>query len=257
MNFLFVVNDLNISSSGDITIYHRKATWLGPLNRVVKQFLVSILSHLTNPFCRIQKGALKKYFISIYTQSSFDDLLFDGKDGRYFDKIQDVYRLHDIKKSNLIDIGCGDATFYYWLKSIRSIPITYLGIDVAHPSQTINNSAKIVNLDVIDYSLKNKSIQPSLLMMSNSICYMDDDRFNFILKNSSDGTETLIIEPIPSLFWDAHFSGVKLYYRNVPEIILRLQTYDWVVCNICIDYMIYNTYISKIPLSACIYAKKS
>ena len=173
MNFLFVVNDLNISSSGDITIYHRKATWLGPLNRVVKQFLVSILSHLTNPFCRIQKGALKKYFISIYTQSSFDDLLFDGKDGRYFDKIQDVYRLHDIKKSNLIDIGCGDATFYYWLKSIRSIPITYLGIDVAHPSQTINNSAKIVNLDVIDYSLKNKSIQPSLLMMSNSICYMD------------------------------------------------------------------------------------
>ena len=236
--------------------YHTRAVWLGSIGRVVKQYLVSTISYLTYPFIATKADATKKYFQSIYNNTLTDDLLFDGKNSKYFEKILNIYCLNKFEKKDVIDIGCGEAAFFFWLNKVGVTPNRYLGVDIAHPATEITESAKIVNSDIENYPLGNDTLKPSVLILSNSLCYINDKRFDRILKESTSETEALIIEPIPGLFWDAHFSEVKLYYRELSKIVAHFESFGWAIQGICIDYLISCRFFTLFPLSVCIYTKK-
>lgn len=227
-----------------------KATWLGSRTRIIKQIVVSMLSFITLPFARHNDKAIGEYFKKVYYKKP-DPLIFDGNELAYYNIIDLVVMSSEFSLKNIIDIGCGKGSFYKWLKSSSKNFSSYLGIDIALRDTQLTENAKIVNCDVLSYS--EKLPHNNFVVLINSLCYFSEDRMLNVFTNK-DICSLLLIEPVPSLFWDAHFSNIKLFYRNPVFVKDLLVDYGFEIIDMAVDYGIKNNHVCLCPLSYCIYA---
>lgn len=192
-----------------------KATWLGSFKKVLKQYFVSFKSYLMYPFLRKSESATKQFFSKIYDKTKTDDLIFDGESSGYFEKIQSLI---SNKEYNVVyDCGCGEAALYNYLMATGIKFEKYIGIDFAVSSKKIDQTAEILTDDIVqhNYELEGRT----LFVFCNVLCYMQkDDVEKFLNKVSNPNVDILIIDPIPSLFWDATFDRVRLHYRSIKKV---------------------------------------
>lgn len=231
----------------------RVANWLGSPKRVIHQLIVSSYSYLTYPFAKFHENAAKEYFTQIYSVKD-DPLLFDGKDEGYLQKIVSVMEIQKLTKKRVLDIGCGNGNLFQFLESKGARPLDYIGIDFAHPSVDLAENANITKIAVREYEIKS-SCNPTTIFIINTLCYLDDSVTKSILESTHGNFEIVIIEPIPSIFWDSHFDGVRLYYRNPNDVVKMLIKANWAIKAVSIDYGIRVLDKHLFPLSCCIYAR--
>lgn len=233
-----------------------KAKWAGGFNKIAKQFLVSAISYLSNPFVKKKDGATKSFFEAIYLKEKIDDLIFDAHEHAYLRKVDDLVK--KIEKINYIyDCGCGQGDFYkYALKQNVDFG-KYIGIDFAIQSSPPNDDAEFVKMDLEDFPFcdaeKNK-----LVILCNVACYLSESKLKHILHGiASNETTLLIIDPIPGLFWDATFEQVKLFYRSPKKMRFFLEKYNFYEEIESRDYLVKIGGVHLMPLSyAAIYRYK-
>jgi|GEM_PF-3814368 len=233
-----------------------KAEWLPPHLKYFKQILISIRAILTLPFFKEDPNGIQKLFSNNYWGEK-DEFIFDGSsENSYYNQITKNISLENFKNQAIIDLGCGNGSFYFWL--IANIPITkYIGIDFAYKDRILSDEAEIRNVSFSEY-LKNPFAENvnSVYILSNTLCYISDETFQSILSKSTPNDTIVIIEPYPNLFWDKHFNGIKPFYRTEKQVIKSLEDSGFVVKTCSIDYAINikNTHLN--PISYCLYAVK-
>ena len=236
-------------------INKRTATWLGSKSRILRQLIVSLWSFITLPFMRPRLDATQLYFKKIYSGYN-DDLLFDGKDYRYLHQIECVYNIDNLTARKVLDFGAGDGVLYRWLCSCNTIPKEYKGLDFANTNRNLGKNSSLINVNISEYEFEEDSLESTTSFMINVLCYINDKSFRNIIGASKTGQEFVIIDPVPGIFWDAHFDGIKLFYRKPSKVFRVLGESGWEIHNISFDYgvKIFNKHL--FPLSYCVYAKK-
>ncbi len=232
----------------------RVANWLGQPRRVISQLLVSGWSHVTLPTAKYRNGSVYEYFFELYGGKP-EILIFDGKDGRYLDQIKMLFSVNDFTDEDILDLGCGNASFYNWLKMQNVNPKSYIGIDFAHPGKALASNARIIQKNLASVDLD--EYKASIITVVNVLVYLNTNIINSILKAKKQDTYLIVVDPIPGLFWDAYWGGVELFYRKPSRIIDMLKSEGWEIKGVSIDYGAkwMNNYL--FPLSYCLVAKYS
>ena len=234
-------------------VFKVKAIWTPDLKRFIKQIVVSVISYFTLPFFRGKDNGVLLFFERTYN-NNIDELIFDGGTGGYYEKIELSKTKNLLIGANVIDLGCGNNSFYYWLQK-KHIPFNlYKGLDFAVNSKSAKERFEIIKdniLNFADYLLSEKNF----ILLCNVVCYLSDEEVSFILRRVPTDAIVTIIDPSPGLFWDAHFEGVKPEYRSIGMIERILQSHKYSIISKVQDYLMA---IGKkhflFPLSYCICA---
>lgn len=211
-----------------------KATWTGGRKKVTKQYLVSLKSYLVYPFSCKEKTATKKFFKQIYNSAKIDDLIFDGNDNSYLDKVASI--IDGCEYDVIYDCGCGAASFYNYLNKVNIKFKKYIGVDFAVEPKLISQNAEVLNDDIVshDYAVEGKT----LFVFCNVLCYLSKDDITALLNGiAHSNVDILIIDPIPSLFWDATFDNVKLHYRSIKKVNKLMAKFGFKNSMIVKDYL--------------------
>jgi hypothetical protein len=164
------------------------ASWLGNKKRILTQLLISGFSYLTFPFARNRKNATIDFFSKRYN-SDPDPLIFDGNDDKYFNQIEMVYRVENLKDKEIVDLGCGTGSLFFWLKSKKIKPIIYTGIDFAINKQKLEPNAYIIKNNISTFVFRNQYTAPVIVAV-NTFCYLDTKTIN---KLFNLGIENLLV----------------------------------------------------------------
>ena len=232
----------------------RKAKWLGTPIHVISQLLISITSYIFKPFTRREKNAVREYWSSIYSGDYRDNYIYDGKTKHYYDDITKIIPLISCaNQRTIIDLCCGNGSFYYWCQE-NQIPIkNYYGIDFSITNTVLSENACLKNGNILDYVAEKDDI----IIVSNGCCYLDDMDFCLLTSNISKCSDIIVIEPIPSVFWDAQFAHIHLYYRSSQKIINHFNSLGFHCKYVSTDYMIKIVNMFIFPLKATYYFQKS
>lgn len=235
-------------------VIKRKANWIKFNTLTLRQYFIGILSYITLPFATFKKGAIKVYFEKIYNGFR-DDFLFDGKRGLYFEQLLFLIKDKDFKKANIIDLGSGNGALYFWLLNNGFNFDKYIGYDFAHKDFLINDTASIINIDIT--KIENDSQPPnSVYFLINVLCYLDKTQIQEVFNKLKPTSSLIIIEPVPSVFWDAHFNNVKIHYRKRDEVVYFLKEREYSVFSSSVDYLFQFKKLHFLPLCYSIYAYK-
>lgn len=235
-----------------IPVYINRAEWFSPEKRIFKQYLISFKSYLTKIFAKYHNDAAKNYFSNIYN-GKYDAYLFDGKEKGYLNCL--IYIKDILKNRNIIDLGCGTGSLYRWMKK-NDIPITsYTGVDFAVKPATINKQYEIKNENVEFYSAKYD--KNNIVIAINLLCYLSDNQFEQLRASLTYTDYFIIIEPSKSLFWDAYFDDVQLFYRKRKKLIKLLLSNNFEIKSIAIDYGLKCFHHYFLELSNCLVFQKN
>lgn len=225
-----------------------KADWVGGTQKVFRQYLVSLKSYIVYPFTRKDNDATRKFFESIYSATKVDDLIFDGNDHLYLKKVEKIIRIFP-QYDYIYDCGCGNGSFFDYLQNERIIFNQYIGIDFAIKSNDAKKKIRFVKSDVEEFAFKDQA-ENRLIVLCNVSCYLSDEKLSAVLKKvAKEGTAILIIDPVPSLFWDATFDRVKLYYRSPKKMLKLVNKYGFTMEAMSKDYLIQAGLYHLFPLS--------
>lgn len=217
-------------------IIKQQASWLPRPSLFCKQMAVSLLSYITLPFFHETENGTKLFFEKNYYNKK-DELVFDGSNGSYFDKL--IALISKDYRDLILDLGCGkDAAFYSWAINKGISFRTYIGIDFSVKNIFIDERAEIANDNLIVFDKYRKNSESAMIVLSNSLCYLSNREFLKVLKCIRQGDEIVIIDPEPNLFWDAHFCGIKPVYRKHEEITELLRSNGFTVEGITTDYFL-------------------
>ena len=159
---------LRSSSSGQFSKH--RADWFILDRRTVKQCCVGALSYLRGNGT-LSPESVRAYFREQYLDP-FDDLIFDGNDFQYHAQLEND--LPWLESSNVVDFGCGEATFYSFLVSHSVDFKSYLGVDFATEGRELANNAKTIQSDA-KTALDMVSFEGSAVaVFCNVACYMVD-----------------------------------------------------------------------------------
>ncbi len=230
-----------------------RARWIHNQS-IFKQFYVSALSYLKNPFCRKYKGATRQFFIKNYYDRP-DELVFDGNNNAYFDKLHCCGPLNSVHFNTIYDCGCGNGSFLDYIERNHFIYEKYIGVDFAKKNQHLSPKADIVCSDVSDFDYS--FVGNTMMFFSNVFCYLSDDQIIKIVDKIKNNVTfgkcvyVVILEPVPGIFWDATFDGVKLYYRKMTALSAYFS--GFIVGRMSTDYLFCYKKKYFFPLSyACI-----
>lgn len=231
--------------------YKEKAKWIPNVKLFIKQILVSVFSYLTLPLFREKKNGIQEFFKKNYYFEP-DGLVFDGTSSGYFSRIKYLSDISILSKRMVIDLGCGQGTFYFWMLE-NNIPVKqYIGIDFSVNTYELNKNCAFICDDVVN-TRKYLSDEINTIVMCNLLCYIDDVAFIKILNDLNSKDYMLIIDPAPNIFWDAHFEGVKPIYRTLENVCFLLKEQGFIIENIMSDYLfkIGNYYVSELSYGIC------
>lgn len=233
--------------SNEAPVHINLAQWFRPRKRIIKQYFISLKSYLTKGFAKYKKDAAKIYFSEIY-KGKHDPFLFDGKEEGYFDCLLHADEI--IRDRDIIDLGCGNGALCRWMDKNQISLNSYIGVDFAMKEVIIDQKSKIINKRVELYSPPyNKN---NVVIVSNVLCYLSDEQFEQLRISLIYADYVIIIEPTKSLFWDAYFDNVQLFYRKRKNIIKMFLTAGFKIKEISIDYGIKCFQHYFLELSNCL-----
>lgn len=238
-----------------LEIHKSKAQWLPPHNKYIRQILISLRALFTLPFFREIPNGTQLFFKNNYNIQK-DEFIFDGSsENSYYNQITKNIPIEEFNNQRVIDLGCGNGSFYFWLKNQNISINQYIGIDFAYKNVELSEEASIQNISIYDFFRRIISGN-AIYVLSNSLCYVSKNIFQFIQFKLKSNDKIVIIEPYPNIFWDSHFNGIKPYYRKCDQILYELIKNGFKINACSKDYhiKIYNIYMS--PISYCIIATK-
>ena len=242
------IKHLNITKS--------RAEWLPPFIKFITQIIISIWALLTLPFYIEIPDGIKQFFSTIYNGNK-DEFIFDGSnENSYYNQITKNIPLEYFKNQSIVDLGCGNGSFYFWLKKQNIYVKEYYGIDFAFENVVLSKDALIRNISISEY-FEATIPSGSIYFLSNSLCYISDEIFQSILLKLTTEDKIILIDPYPNLFWDSHFNGIKPTYRTINDVYKLFEEYNFIISKCSIDYVINIKNIHLSPISYCLYAKKS
>lgn len=230
-------------------IYKSHANWMGTPRHIVKQLLVSMKSYVVYPFAKKRTDATQKYFSRIYDRSFVDDLIFDAHSDSYLDKTKFLFQKGQYTYDYIFDCGCGEGNFLKYLEENKVDYENYIGIDFAISERIASNKIRFIKENIVSYNY-NLFNGRTLFFLSNVLCYLsDEDLMTFLSKIKKDKVTMIIADPIPGVFWDATFAGVKLFYRKLRKVKGILQNQGFKVTGVAKDYAITIGNICLFPMS--------
>jgi len=238
-----------------VKINKSKANWLPPRIKFIKQIFISIRALFTLPFFKEIPNGVQQFFKDNY-KGKKDEFIFDGSsENSYYDQITKNITTEKLKNQIIVDLGCGNGSFYFWLKNNDIAIKQYCGIDFAYENSILSDKALIKNISISDY-FENPIFENVVCFLSNSLCYISETVFQSVLSKLKTNDKIIIIEPYPHLFWDSHFNGIKPHYRKPKQVFKLLADNNLVIkfCSVDSVLKIKNFYIS--PISYCICAIK-
>ena len=234
--------------------YKMKAIWLGDKKRIFSQIVTSIFSYAIRPFVLPKKGATERYFSKVYNNIMKDSLIFDGSNSGYYSKLEPILKNIDLQDKTIIDFCCGKGTLLHWLTYNVKPYNKYIGVDLACDSKRITNNARMERKDVLSYKVNN--LEESILFIINGLCYLSNNEYRMLIKNVCDINDIFIIEPIPSLFWDACFDRIILHYRKKHSLEKMFKRHGFFLQSYVTDYAIKIGECYFCPLSCAYHFKK-
>jgi len=122
------------------------------------------------------------------------------------------------RDARVLDLGCGDLHLLHHLCQTSARPARYHGIDILPPSVA---SSRLLNEDLTFQSgdLGNLQVNcpfaANLAITCNALCYVQHPQniLRQAAENLTVGGYAIVIEPIPSLFWENYFNGIHLHFR--------------------------------------------
>lgn len=235
--------------------YKEQAKWIPKAKLFMKQIMVSIFSYLTLPLFKEKKNGIQEFFKKNYYVEP-DGLVFDGTSSGYFSRVKYLSDTSILSQRTVLDLGCGQGTFYFWMCK-NNIPVKqYIGIDFSIKTYKLNNNCKFICDDIINLR-KYLLAEIHTVVMCNLLCYIDDNTFIKILSDMNSKDSVIIIDPAPNIFWDAHFDGVKPIYRTLENVCVLLKKQGFIIENIMSDYLfkIGTYYISELSYGVCAFKK--
>jgi SAM-dependent methyltransferase len=245
----------NLKNYKGMNIIKSKAQWLPPRKKFFTQIFISIRELFTLPFFKETPDGIKKFFTNNY-QGKKDEFIFDGSSEKpYYNQITKNISIDKFENQTIIDLGCGNGSFYFWLKNNNIHVKKYYGVDFAYKNSVLSDNAVINNMSVCDY-LENPVSENAVYVLSNSLCYTSETILQSILSKLKPNDKIIIIEPNPNLFWDSHFNGIKPHYRKSKQVSKSLENNGFTIKSCSIDYVlnVKNCYLN--PISYCLYAIK-
>ena len=235
----------------EIPIHIQHANWFNPPNRILKQYIISLKSYLTKPFAKYKEDAAQIFFSDINSGKN-DPYIFDGGNMEYYNGL--LFARKSFIDKDIIDLGCGTGSLYHWFKK-KNIKInSYIGIDFAIERENSHGNIKFIKERVESYSCPyNKN---NVVFAVNLLCYLSDKQLKQLLTSLKYADCIIIIEPVQSLFWDAYFNNVQLFYRNRHKLIKILMSIGFKAKRISIDYGIEGFRHYILELSNCIIFEK-
>lgn len=215
--------------------YKERAEWIPKTKVFIKQIMVSMFSYITLPLFREKKDGIKEFFKKNYYDKP-DGLVFDGTSSGYFSRIKYLSDISTLSKGTVVDLGCGQGGFYFWLCENNLQIKRYIGIDFSIKPQALNENCVFICDNILNLK-EYLSNETNTVVMSNLLCYIDDDTFIKILNNLRVKDNVIIIDPAPNVFWDAHFDGVKPVYRTLETVCSLLKEQGFIIKNIMSDYI--------------------
>ncbi len=218
------------------------ANWTGGKFHVFLQFIISLKSYLLYPFIKEKKNAIKNYWSSIYSNTKKDKFIFDGNITGYFDSLLDFIKfIPYIEIRPIVDLCSGHGTLYTWFKCHNISHGSYVGIDFSIPNTKLSENALLINKDIINHIAQINDI----VIIINGLCYLNNLQYKQVIDNICSSNDLIIIEPVPSIFWDAQFNNIILYYRSSKQIHIDLENRGYKCQYESIDYLfkIFGTYI--------------
>ena len=232
-----------------------KSAWAPCWTLFIKQIYVSLISYITFPYYKKKENGVLLYFENNYYKKK-DDLIFDGNTGKYYDILLSFDIQSILLNANVLDLGCGQASFFFWLKDKNIKYKSYLGLDFAIKPSLSTEGCIIKRDNILNYA-NYLSGEIDVLLLCNVLCYLSDSDFQTILEESPVGCVVLVIDPTPGFFWDAHFSGIRPIYRKMSLVTTVLQQYGFCILERSQDYLMSimkQWYL--FPLSYCICARR-
>lgn len=167
-------------------------------------------SNSVETFYRNARGREEEYEIVDLSRGPYRQLLAN------LTRCVPVY-LHSSAK--ILDLGCGDLHLLHHLERSAALPFSYWGVDILAPStkarRLLGSSYGFETLD-LETTAFTPPFVPNLIFSSNALCYVR--QHDAVLKRAAQLVEkdgfVVLIEPLPSLFWETYFSGVHLTLRR-------------------------------------------
>lgn len=240
----------------NVKLIKSKANWLPPHMKFIAQIFISIRALLTLPFFKEIPNGIQKFFINNYNGKK-DVFIFDGSsENSYYNQIIKTIPINKFKNQIVIDLGCGNGSFYFWLKNNDISINQYYGVDFAYENSKLSDNAVIINMSISRY-FESPIPENAVYILSNSLCYTSEIIFQFVLSKLKLNDKIIIIEPYPNLFWDSHFNGIKPHYRKNEQVFKLLKNNGFAIKSCSVDYVFNIRDIYSNPISFCLYASKT
>ena len=203
-------------------------------------------------FSKSKKGAIREFFYRNYNVKK-DEFIWDGSSENYYNQLLSNLNFEMLENKDVLDIGCGTANLYYWLKSHNINYKSYTGIDFAVKENVISENAKVLNANIMEFDFK----KYNFFVLINVLCYLEKKEIIDVLRKVPNDSYLILIEPYPNIFWDKHFNNIQPHYRNNKKMLNLLNNKNFVCISESIDYTykIGKVYFS--PISYCMLFKKS
>ncbi len=120
--------------------------------------------------------------------------------------------------AKILDLGCGDLHLLHHLDRQAARPAAYWGVDVLAPSEQARRlQGPRYGFETLDLQLATFAppFAPNIVFSSNALCYVREpapilERAVSLLE---PGGSIVLLEPLPSLFWETYFRGIHLQLR--------------------------------------------
>lgn len=238
---------INIFSQNH-NIVKQKAEWFGNTKKLIKQLIISIRSYVFSIFIKTddnQEKRVKKFFSSIYSGKLKDEFIFDSTASTYLEKITPLLDIINLNGNEIFDLGCGKNELYNWLKSNKVCFSNYYGYDFAIKGKKLpNGEVKKSNILYENFNCDNQNI-----FLINVLCYLNDDDLIKLSEKIKTAKNIVVIEPIPSVYWDATFDRIKPFYRNRKNLVKVFSNFS--LTTQVIDYAIKTNKFALFPMSCC------
>lgn len=212
-----------MTDNRDIPLLRQSVLEKLTFSEVLRSLGLALVSRARAPFARrsaIASAPVAAFYQSARGQEEKYEIvdLSRGSYRRLLDDLDQFAPIFLTSTAKILDLGSGDLHLLHHLERHGALPEAYWGVDILAPSKMarrlVNSKYGFETLDLQEANFS-PPFKPNLVFSSNTLCYLRSP--DIVLARAVSLLEAggflVIIEPLPSLFWENYFSGIHLNLR--------------------------------------------
>ena len=225
---------------------------------VMAEYLRGIVRNSRRNKKALDVRLVEQFFADRYKNDRFDDIA-DGRKDWYLRHVEDLLDYVSGRCDvfgDVCDLGCGSGEFIQWLSTRNFKAVRFVGVEQDKNAVAMASALGPKNATFFIGSLGkgNLSISGSfrLATLVNVLPYMPD--VSEVMQDVAHVGDSpvpflLIIDPLPSWFWERHFGGFSIRLRKPNELDGLLLQHGWeaVIRSLLVTLRVGN--VGLLPLS--------